>query len=368
MALSRETLERSLLRKGNNYRLKSFFKRAEAGEALTVAFLGGSITQGAVASTEKLCYAYLTFEWFVKTFPKAKFTYVNAGIGGTTSQYGVSRADRDILSKDPDLVFIEFSVNDTTDELFKETYEGLVRKVWNYKTAPAVAVLHNARYDNGETAQEIHAAIGDAYALPAASILNGEYVDIEKGLIDRNSVTSDFLHPNDLGHRMLSEQLSFLLETIYRDEKVDAPFELPAPLTKNRFEHAGRIMGADGAKLQGFVKDETERQASWDHFHYGWTAVKEGDKICFEIEACIIALMYRKTPKRPAQKALAVLDGDASKPIVLDANFDEDWGDCLYCETILTSDVKKKHTLEITLTEAHEDDAMPFYLLPVLYA
>lgn len=63
-----------------------------------------------------------------KTFPQADFTYINAGIGGTTSQFGVARAEADLLSKEPDFVIIEFSVNDDSTEHFMETYEGLVRK------------------------------------------------------------------------------------------------------------------------------------------------------------------------------------------------------------------------------------------------
>ena len=95
-------------------RLKSFLARAEKGEELTVAFLGGSITQGSLASTPETCYAYRVYEWFRKTYPQSAFHYVNGGIGGTNSHYGVSRAVTDVLMYQPDLVIVDFSVNDVT--------------------------------------------------------------------------------------------------------------------------------------------------------------------------------------------------------------------------------------------------------------
>jgi lysophospholipase L1-like esterase len=42
----------------------------------------------------------------------AKFDYINAGIGGTTSQFGVTRVENYLLCYHPDFVIVEFSVND----------------------------------------------------------------------------------------------------------------------------------------------------------------------------------------------------------------------------------------------------------------
>jgi lysophospholipase L1-like esterase len=56
---------------------------------------------------------------------------VNAGIGDTDSQYGALRVQRDVLSYNPDLVVVEFAVNDNAGALGQllngDTYEGLVR-------------------------------------------------------------------------------------------------------------------------------------------------------------------------------------------------------------------------------------------------
>ena len=118
-------------------------KRAENGEELTIGFLGGSITQGSLATIHENTYAYRVFTWWEKTFPNARFNYVNGGIGGTTSHYGVSRAVTDVLMYQPDFVIMDFSVNDDANEFFQETYEGATRKILSWPSAPALILLNN---------------------------------------------------------------------------------------------------------------------------------------------------------------------------------------------------------------------------------
>ena len=121
-------------------RLKQLFRRAAAGEELTLGFFGGSITQGSLAAEQGNCYAFRVYRWFVDTFPGAAFHYVNGGIGGTDSFYGVARAVTDLLQYQPDFVVVDFSVNDTKLPFRKETYEGLLRKVLAWPSRPAVVL------------------------------------------------------------------------------------------------------------------------------------------------------------------------------------------------------------------------------------
>ena len=72
--------QKSICNRGNLYRIKQVMKRAVAGEEITVGFIGGSITQGSLATNSTNCYAYKTFEWWKENFKDANFTYINAGI------------------------------------------------------------------------------------------------------------------------------------------------------------------------------------------------------------------------------------------------------------------------------------------------
>lgn len=89
-----------------------------------------------------------------------------------------------------------------------------------------------------------------------------------------------------------------------------------------------------------------------------------------EVEASCIAVQYRKTVNKPALLAELVLDHDSAHPIVLDGNFDEDWGDCLYLQPVLHHGELTKHTLEIRIPDdgRNAEGAAPFYLMAFIIA
>src|SRR5688500_1843855 len=87
-----------------------------AGEPLTVAFVGGSVTNGAAASSEACSYRRRVSSWLAAQHPSGDVRDVNAALGGTGSVWGAFRAGREVLIHDPDLVFVEFAVNDGPPE------------------------------------------------------------------------------------------------------------------------------------------------------------------------------------------------------------------------------------------------------------
>ena len=195
-----------------------------------MAFLGGSITQGCLATTPEGCYAGLTYKWWKDNFPKADFTYVNAGIGGTTSHLGVARVEEDVFSHKPDFLIIEFSVNDDKNAHFKETYEGLVRRVLKTENAPAVLLVHNVCYDTGVSAEDIHVEIGKHYDLPCVSMKSTIYELVASGKIANRDITPDDLHPNDAGHALLAEVIAYYLRGV--KEKAETLFKNSEIITK----------------------------------------------------------------------------------------------------------------------------------------
>ena len=125
---------RAILNEGNLARLANAMKKAENGEPVTVGVIGGSITQGSLASGYANCYVSLFNQWWVEKFPDSTINFVNAGIGGTNSYLGVHRVDDQLLAHNPDVVIVEFSVNDTDKTMNKYSYDSLVRKILSYET------------------------------------------------------------------------------------------------------------------------------------------------------------------------------------------------------------------------------------------
>jgi len=352
----------------NLSRLKKCMCKAQAGEELTIGFLGGSITQGSLASEDKNTYAYLVFSWWKETFPQAHFYYVNGGIGGTTSHYGVSRAITDILMYQPDFVIVDFSVNDDANEFFQETYEGLIRKIFKWESKPAIVLLNNVYYDTGKNAQDYHNAVGKWYQIPHVSIKDTLYQKMKEGKYTKEELTPDGLHPNDKGHKLVANEITNFLEEVkkhmYETEEENA---LPQPMTTNAYENSKRLTIREiSPKLYGFRADTNEKMGHLDHFKNGWIGKKTGEKIIFEIEASNIAVQYRKTINKPAFCAKLILDNDSDNPILLDSNFNEDWGDCLYLEPIIHHAIKAKHKIEIEILP--DEAKTPFYLMALIIA
>jgi len=384
------------------------------GDEITLGFLGGSITQGSLASKEQNTYAYRVFTWWKDTFPKARFSYVNGGIGGTTSHYGAARAVTDVLMYQPDLVIVDFSVNDAAEDdgarrdsdavrgagpdekagetaLFQETYEGVVRKLLSWPSAPAVLLLNNVHYDTGLNAQGYHNAVGEWYHVPYVSMKDTIYVRMKAGEYTREELTPDGLHPNDKGHALVAGEITAFLERVKErlaepeseTEKgsvcaasIDAGLShfskeapLPEPMTPNAYENARRLTIREiSPALMGFRADTREKNGHLDHFKNGWIGKKAGDAITFEVEASCIAVQYRKTVERPAVRAELILDGDTEHKRMLDGNFGEDWGDCLFLEPVLHHGEKKKHTVQIVIPETESEKDTEFYLMALITA
>lgn len=368
---------KGVVNKGNLYRIERVMKKAMRGEPVTVGFLGGSITQGCLSSTPETCYACLVYKWWCGKFPDSEITYVNAGIGGTNSQFGVARADSDLLSKSVDFVVVEFSVNDDDNEHFLETYEGLIRKIYRYKTNPAVLLVNSVRYDNGVNAQTQHIKIARAYGLPCVSMKPTLYEKILDGTYTSRDITEDDLHPNDEGHALMSEVVISFLDSVYEElctgnEASNNHLDIQnmTPVSENCYEDSVRIQnyncGTAMTENDGFTVDCRPQNDIRDIFRRGWTACKKGAHIGFDIEGSCIGVQYRKSAVQPTCIARAVVDGDTEHAKILDGNFGESWGDSLHLDTVAEHLPCGKHHLDIELVGTHEDDKVPFYLVSVI--
>ena len=376
-------LKAGVINKGNTTRIKNVMQKARRGEGIKVAFLGGSITQGSLSSAPDTCYAALVYKWWCRKFPESDIEYINAGIGGTTSLFGVSRVRQHVLCHKPDFILTEFAVNDENNDLFMETYEGLVRTILSDKSSPALMLMNNIKYDDRTSAEEIHLKVAAHYDVPMVSMKSTIMPEIIRGSFDISDISPDGLHPNDEGHMLVASVITDYLDTIY-DSIMNEPLNeesgsgnemgsvLPDPLTANAYEDSLRIKAynmkaADHEVfMNGFVTDDHPKKEFLDIFSSGFTASKTGGSITFKAVCSGMAVQYKKTVNRPAPVAKAVLDGDEDNAVILDANFDEDWGDCLYIEVIGRHMELKEHEISIRLIETHEDDKVPFYLTSLI--
>ncbi len=217
-AAYKEMIAKSFVSLGNNVRLKRAIEKAKAGEDVTVAFIGGSITEGAGATpSQKTCYSKVAYDRFCARFAKGdNVHYTKAGVGGTSSELGMIRYERDILGRGdkPDVVIVEFAVNDEGDETKGDCYETLVRKILAQENAPAVILLFSV-FENDWNLQERLSPVGVRYDLPMVSIKDAVveqfYLPADGGrIISKNRFFYDIYHPTSDGHRIMADSLDYL--------------------------------------------------------------------------------------------------------------------------------------------------------------
>lgn len=245
----RAMIVKSLLSTGNNKRLKKAIEKAKRGEDVTLAYIGGSITQGAGASPINTnCYAYQSYLRFKELFGKDggdNIHFIKAGVGGTPSQLGVIRYERDVLrdgAVEPDIVIIEFAVNDADDETRGVSYESLVLKALSAENKPAVILLFSV-FKSDWNLQDRLAPIGRHYNLPMVSIKDAVveqfYLTGGKGnVISKEDFFADIYHPSNAGHRIMADCLAYLFAVIDKEVMVEEDITLDKkPLYGDAFKN-----------------------------------------------------------------------------------------------------------------------------------
>ena len=342
----------SELNLGNQVRLAEAMKKAEAGGEITVAYIGGSITQGSTAD-DNTCYARLTTNWFEQTFPDAAVNYVRAGIGATGSYIGVHRVDRDVLSHNPDIVFVEFSVNDTTENTQRNvnSYDSLLRKIWNADSSPAIVCIGMTQ-DSGTSFQSYHYSIAAQYDLPFISYRNAILHVINQGYIKWTDISDDNIHPNKTGHSVLTEIITHYLAKVNenKDSVSGDESDFSTPATKDVYANATLLTPANCD-----VVDETDViKLNGDSVFGGFTGYWMGRvgsdgfggaKLVFEnVEAKNIGLLYGEVVDKGPMIDI-YLDGVLVTTV--DANFPGGWGNYTEAVEIISLQEKGTHTVEI---------------------
>jgi lysophospholipase L1-like esterase len=240
---------------------------------IKVGYLGGSITAQPGWRVKSLAH-------FKQAYPNAKFTEINAAIGGTGSDLGVFRVQQDVLSKQPDLLFVEFAVNDggAAPEQIIRCVEGIVRQTWRanpncdicfvYTLVEGMAPgLADGKFPRSASAME---KVADHYGIPTihfglevARLSKAGKVlwkaplpktpEAKAALGDQVVFAPDSVHPHvETGHQMYLEAIVRSLPSIGQASGQPQKHELPAPLAADNLEQA-KLLSIAAAKLPAGV-------------------------------------------------------------------------------------------------------------------
>ncbi|MDX6765202.1 MAG: SGNH/GDSL hydrolase family protein [Candidatus Methylacidiphilales bacterium] len=252
--------------------LPRLFAKINRGETVILGYYGGSITAAPGWRT-------MTMDWFSKTFPKAKFELVNASVGGSGSLVGVFRADDDLVAKKPDVVFIEFSLNDGSDvrdrpEEVTGALEGIIRKLRTANPDVDICFAYTVTAEMLQKAQQgicsnsisLHDRVAAHYNLPSINMgMEAAKLFAEGKLIHQAPKTPDGLtadgkiifsndgsHPSEKGHVMNGEAAIRGLQQLSQIPPGETgPRPLPEPLSPLPWDKAKTIAADGRAEFKG---------------------------------------------------------------------------------------------------------------------
>ena len=160
-------------------------------------------------------YPYLVLKDIKSVYPMTVVNVINTSVGGENSESGLKRFEADVLTHKPDVLFIDYALNDRGMglERAKIAWEKMIRlalekniKVILLTPSPdqrvdikdEFSILDQHANQIKELAKSFQIGLIDTYALYKNKVKSGH------NLIDYMSQVN---HPNEKGHQMITDEI-----------------------------------------------------------------------------------------------------------------------------------------------------------------
>jgi hypothetical protein len=321
-----KAVQELVIRKG----LPNFFEKAQRGDTIKVAYLGGSITA-------QNGWRVYSLDWFREIFPMANFSEINAAIGGTASDFGAFRLHEQVLSFNPDLVFVEFAVNNSNmpEKKSVRSMESIVRKIWETSPETDICFVYTIKTDFIETEQQGNLPpaamamekVAGHYGIPSVNfghevchllannqlIFKGE----EKEMNGIRVFSPDGVHPYpETGHQVYLTSVKRSFEKMRKDKPSPGKSELPKPLTPNYFSNPQMLDFTEAKLSAGWEIIPTQDHPSFSKFSKHLTKIGKaipGETLSFRFKGTAIGIYDIMGPD--AGKIALEIDGNPKDTI-----------------------------------------------------
>lgn len=288
--------------------LPNFFRKINEGKSVTIAYLGGSITNAEG-------YRPISLKWMQEHFTGSSISGINAGIPGTGTDLAVFRTDSDVISSSPDLVFVEFAANGGS----MEALEGVVRKIWKNNPETDICFLYSISSGNQNSYVEgdvpLYIAqmeeVAEHYSIPSVHMGIEAALLESKGLLSTSAAdkadgkinfSEDRLHPtDDFGAPYYAAAIA---RSVMRMES--APGEvthvIKQPLNDAAagYDLADTISPESADRTGGWVYNSGEKY---------WQCENENESFSFEFSGNKVGIFYMSTP----QSGIASIEVDGKE-------------------------------------------------------
>lgn len=249
--------------------LPNFFKKLKAGEKVNVGFIGGSITNGGLWRPKLI-------DWLKTEYSTADITQVNAAMGGTGPDFGACRIGNHLLVHNPDIVFIEYRVNNG-GAFQGRALEGLIPQIWRKNPNAEICIVYtiskgmiaDIKAGNQTSAGKFMEPVANHYGITSIDYgvevvkqLNAGSLIFQAKKAPEGKVlfSKDGTHPIEAGHDIYRDVLVRSLKAI-ADHGASGPNVIPEPSRKKTFANASLV------------------PVSTATFSKGWEQVDLGDEV-----------------------------------------------------------------------------------------
>ncbi|MCR4733887.1 MAG: SGNH/GDSL hydrolase family protein [Treponema sp.] len=355
----------SLVSKGNNARIKKVLEKLRAGQDVYIAALGGSVTEGAGPSNYKDGYAYQFNKKLKEKYTPDNGAHVffnGAGLSGTPSQLGLVRYQSDVvdvLGHIPDILIIEFAVNDEGGDNATRPFEALVRNALIANPETLVIALYSAaQYGNTANPKKV---VAEWYQIPQINVLDVVKTGVAKKFFTEQLYYTDNVHPTKNGHEIQADTIINLFDVADADP-ADQAVEVPADWCRPKpLTNFTRILGDDdNVKITkgSFSSTDTSTQGikktGKGNFPQNWYHESGDESFKMEITCKALIFTYKEQGSwltKKFGKAEVYVDGKLKA--TYDGGKAGGWCNCVPVYLIDEAEAAK-HTVEVKMLSGDE--------------
>ena len=287
----------------SEFAMEHTLKMLNEEKRLKVDYIGGSVTAGTgVEAPNTYSWRALTNAWLRERYPDASISEVQAVIGGTGSLLGVHRYDYEVLAEEPDLIFIEFAINDYLEgrsyQACVNTVEAMIRKTLQTRPCADIVIVLTTDEDCGAGEFEslrAHRDVAEAYGIPCICVGQELAKHIQETGEPWNTYFTDYVHPNEAGYAFYADVVKTRLSGLLDGSEKLAYTTPSAPLGTDDYEDAGIVLPKQlmkYAETDGFSWQY--RSFSWVGERYGGVASggKQGATLTFAFTGTELGIFY----------------------------------------------------------------------------
>lgn len=311
-AVREKMITRSLVSVGT----RAYWARILHQKRISLAFMGGSVTQG-----------YENYRILPESYPgiaadmlRQQGYEVECTIcadAGMDSLTGAVLAEDVVLSKKPDIVFLEYAINETTLRHSVEYFESLVRRLLDAPCSPAVCLLL-MRSANDYSCASFMRPMAEHYGLSCIDMREALNPSLAAQELTWDAFADKESHPNSDGHRLLAECVLHLIRCAGEQPRSPLPALLPEPWLDAPFQALRRIEEGQVPEDILVTPDYPVSPRPLQFFHRSWCITKASGAWTMHCR-CRTAVIFFEAHIMPGYGSCRILlDGKPVKHLMLD--------------------------------------------------